>query len=371
MKKVILSVVVTALLFACNKGSKNNYTISGKLINAKTGDMIIIQKWSKDAKNDTAYLDKDGKFSFKGNFTEPTVATLLLPNTANKTNSSSTIFFIDADNISINGNADSSNNLLVVGGKANEENNKMQTVLKKYYLQLKPIGDSLQALYAKKDTTSIETLQIKYTQLEQQQNKDVLDFINANSNSYAAAFYAYLFFNGSSNLTAVESVFTKLSPNIKESYFGLKLKEVVDNLKVTGVGGIAPEFTLQSLDGKTVSLSSFKGKYVLIDFWASWCSPCRQENPNVVNAYKQFKDKNFTIVGVSLDEDKAAWQAAVIKDNLTWTHVSDLKGWNSTVAAQYGVQSIPANFLLNTEGRIIAKDLRGGDLVSKLNEVLK
>jgi peroxiredoxin len=131
------------------------------------------------------------------------------------------------------------------------------------------------------------------------------------------------------------------------------------------------DFTLPDADGKDISLASYKGKYVLVDFWASWCGPCRAENPNVVKAYSRFKEKGFEILGVSLDDKKDKWQAAVQADNLAWTHVSDLKGWKNAVAEQYGIRAIPQNLLLDPQGVIIAKNLRGDALEKKLEEVLK
>jgi len=136
-------------------------------------------------------------------------------------------------------------------------------------------------------------------------------------------------------------------------------------------GATAPEISLTNTNGELITLSSFKGKYVLVDFWASWCTPCRKENPNVVSAFKMYKDKNFTILGVSLDNNKEKWQAAIAEDKLNWMQVSDLKGWESVAARDYNVSSIPTNFLIDPNGKIIARDLRGPDLENMLNQVLK
>lgn len=132
---------------------------------------------------------------------------------------------------------------------------------------------------------------------------------------------------------------------------------------------MAPDFTQNNTDEKPVKLSSTRGKYILIDFWASWCGPCRQENPELVNVYQEFKNNNFDILGVSLDNDRGKWLKAIENDQLTWMHVSDLKGWDNAVAKEYIIQSIPYNFLLDPEGKIVAKNLRAKELRKKLQEI--
>jgi peroxiredoxin len=171
----------------------------------------------------------------------------------------------------------------------------------------------------------------------------------------------------------LDKEYGQLKPAATNNFPARNIKHIIDVNKLTGIGRPALDFTQPDTSGRPVSLKDFRGKYVLLDFWASWCGPCRAENPNVVAAYNKYKGKNFTVLSVSLDQPtgKQNWINAIHKDGLMWTHVSDLKFWDNAVAKQYAIESIPSNLLLDPDGTIIGKDLRGDDLNNKLAEVLK
>ncbi|GAB6007858.1 peroxiredoxin family protein [Dysgonomonas reticulitermitis] len=175
------------------------------------------------------------------------------------------------------------------------------------------------------------------------------------------------------DIRVCDQLFNGLDKSVRESPEGLKTREVIDRFLRVAVGALAPEFTANDTIGKPVSLNNFRGKYLLLDFWASWCVPCREENPVIVKAYHLFKDKNFEILSVSLDQSGKydAWLKAIHDDGLVWTHVSDLKYWDSKVAQTYSIRSIPQNFLLDPQGKIIAINMRGTALIKKLEELLK
>ncbi|WP_428327790.1 redoxin domain-containing protein [Mucilaginibacter sp.] len=260
----------------------------------------------------------------------------------------------------------------VAGTKTNEDNTR-------YEAALKPTADAYAALEAKQSKASPEEQKSEAFLKQGHKEEKAIDlqeaainkkFIQENPDSFISLnvleSYAY-----SADYVDIAPLFNNLSPAIKETDNGKKFAERLPKLKAVALGAVAPEFAEADTAGKIVNLSSFRGKYVLIDFWASWCGPCRHENPNVVKAYNRYKDQKFTIVGVSLDRPNAKdkWLKAIHTDGLAWTQLSDLQFWNSKTAGLYAVRAIPQNFLLDPNGKIIGKNLRGDDLEDKLAEL--
>jgi peroxiredoxin len=226
------------------------------------------------------------------------------------------------------------------------------------------------ASYYKNSTVSGSSAQDLYEQYKRMPEVKIDEFIKANPSSIVSAYVLYRNFAYRLTPPEIEHNIRLLDASLQQTSYVNTLKNLVVTLDRISIGKQAVDFTANDPTGKSVKLSDHFGKYLLIDFWAAWCGPCRKENPNLVKAYQAYKDKGFAILGVSLDKNKESWLKAIEKDGLTWTQVSDLKYWHSEPASLYGVRAIPANFLLDTQGKIIGRNLRGEVLLKKLEELL-
>jgi peroxiredoxin len=349
---------------SCNKKTTGGFTIDGTVSGADSGWVLLKKRSEGKAITADSVQIKEGKFAFAGKVDMPEVYYLKLKN-----KDGALPFFVENAAITIKLNADSLEKSVVTGSASQDQFVAYQKEDKVYNDKMEALyGDYMKAKEAK-DTVTTKKIDVAFDSLQKAQSDFTKGYILKNGKSVVAAYLAisnaYAF-----SLDDLKAINKAFDPSIANSDYVKKLAERETILTKVQVGQPAPEFTQNDSTGKPVSLSSFKGKVVLVDFWAAWCGPCRAENPNVVAAYKKFNSKGFTVLGVSLDTDKAKWEAAIAKDGLTWTHVSDLVGWENAAAKQYGVMSIPANFLLDKEGKIIGASLRGEDLTKKLEEVL-
>lgn len=321
----------------------------------------------------------NGEFSFKGSVEEPVQAILVLDSKGSglrniRPDDKPDVLRLYLEKGTVSVNSADSLSKAAVSGKVNAENKKLQATLKPMGEKLTAFNKEYMASTAEQKASQeyMEGLKKRYDAMMDEQNEILKGFIKANPSSYVSLTALRSIAGSSPDPAEIEPLLNGLSPELKKSASLKPLIQSLEAAKKTAVGTQAMDFTQNDPEGKPVKLSDFRGKYVLLDFWASWCGPCRQENPNVVKAYNKYKDKNFTVLSVSLDRQngKEAWLKAIKDDGLTWTHVSDLQFWNNEAAKMYGVQSIPKNFLIDPQGKIIATDLRGDDLENKLAEVL-
>ncbi len=359
MKKLFIILLMPLLGLA---QPTNGFVIKGNISGIKDNTEVILMS-GNDGKTITSDKAVKGVFTLTGKLNEPDVFLIRVAGTNELID-----LYMHNDAVTVSGSLADMKNIKVKGSS-------LQDDFMMYKERVNPFIDKVKMYAAiinpEKNMKKRDSLIGEYTIYQARAVEAAGKFFQEKKASPVSSFVLFRVAPLLRGIDDIAARYDLLQPAAKTGSFARLIEKNIADSRVGGVGTQALEFTQKDVDGKPVSLSSFRGKYVLVDFWASWCRPCRAENPNVVSAYQTYKNKNFTVLGVSLDQSKPSWVEAIKADGLAWTHVSDLQYWNNAVAQLYHIGSIPANMLIDPTGKIIAKDLRGEDLNRKLKELLK
>lgn len=381
MKQYLVIAAAMVTTAACKEKQHGAFVISGQIEHAPvTNGKILLQELSYGNPApvilDSGTLKGNGTFELRAMAKEEGIYQLALEK------GPALLFINDGNHIKVKFDVTNFRKPSIEGSDAT-------TALYDFFERYRMRDSAIAGTFAEIDSlrskpghdSTVNALQEKGTGQLKLLNQTIGDFVKQTS-SPASAFYVIGLGSNSMRAEELTPLINQTADKFKDHKGLAQLKTMISAPQKPATGAAqeqaypllnqqAPDLTMNDVNGKAVSISSFKGKYLLVDFWASWCPPCRQENPNVVAVYNKYKNKNFTILGVSLDSDKAAWQQAIAKDNLTWTHISDLKQWESSAVSAYHFDGIPFNVLIDPSGKIIASGLREQELEKKLAEVLK
>lgn len=378
MKNLILLFAFTLTLVSCDKNGGGSYTINGIAPGFKNGTKVILQRQSEDGKStvsvDTVAITNE-KFEITGEVDEPALHGIAIENARGLLN-----LIVEKGDIKINVNRDTIFRSKIAGTYNNEEFQKFTLGISKLQKSVKQKLTDFEAKNATvmteaqktNDTLIINRLRKEYSDIQKAIGDYSINYSKNNPKSFISLLIVQSLLNNPEyDLAFAKKSFESLDASLKDLKPAKKLKEFFEKVAATEVGEKAPDFTAKDIKGKEVSLNQSLGeKVTIIDFWASWCMPCRKENPNMVALYKEFHAKGLNIVGVSLDNDSKDWITAIAKDQLTWTHVSNLKQWEDPIAKLYNVNQIPATFVLDKDGKIIARDINGAELRKKVAELI-
>jgi peroxiredoxin len=362
MKK--LSLFIAGLFFLTSfVQAQLKFTIKGKITGLPDNTEVTLHADNIQSESIAKAQSKNGSFTLKGSIKEPSIYMLTYSGS-----SQALALFLEGEQYKVDANYGEFFTAKVQGGKIQSQYKLFQQQFDPLFLKLDQISRQINdPVYTAQKDSLYALLRSVVTQIDQKTDQ----YVELEKNSFVSPLLLLFVYNFFQQPEPLESRYRKLTEPVQKSYYGRIVGKMIEDLRIGSVGSQAIDFQQADTSGTMVSLSSFRGKYVLVDFWASWCGPCRMENPNVVQAYEKFKDRNFTVLGISLDRSKEAWMQAIKDDKLNWTQLSDLKFWSNDVARMYKISSIPQNLLIDPNGKIVAKNLRGEDLSRTLEELMK
>jgi peroxiredoxin len=374
MNKFLLVLLLPVLSFA--QTTEREFKLKGELKLSRPVEWVYLRYGSGDRSVNDSLQPQEGAFRFEGKISEPTAATLIVKYAKQPAEEKAprefVQVFLEPSKLELIAR-DSLKNTVVTGSPGQADFASMGEQGKTFTQKMDGLYEAYEKEEKQGNQEAKEKIEKEIDQLDAEMKEAVYaQFVKDHPNSTVALYALRQYAGWDINPLKLEPLFQSLPSSTQRWPSALALKKQIDIARRTAIGNNALDFTQNDTLGNPVSLSSFRGKYLLIDFWASWCGPCRRENPNIVRTFNKYKDKNFTILGVSLDRSngKERWLKAIHDDGLTWNHVSDLKWWDNEVAKKYGIRAIPQNLLLDPGGRIIAKNLNGAELDRKLGEVL-
>jgi peroxiredoxin len=359
MKKLIAGLFfIPVAVMAQQKG----FVITGTITGLAENSRVTLVDLNKPTDTLARAKVTKGTFVLKGTVAEPNLHQLNFDVASKKS-----VLFMGNETITVKGNIENVQQFDVKGSTVNSDFLEFQKIFNPLFQTLTGLN---QKMYSKPNAQPEDSVMAAYKATYDAIVGAIDKFVMEKKTSPVTPFLLVVTRELEQDPITLEKRFNLLTPAGQQGFYGKILQQGITDSKVGAVGSEAIEFTQADTTGKPVSLNSFRGKYVLVDFWASWCKPCRMENPNVVTAYNKFKSKNFTVLGVSLDKVRESWIQAIKDDGLAWTQVSDLKYWNNEVARKYKIESIPQNYLIDPNGKIVGKNLRGADLEARLCELL-